>query len=182
MRNLSNVVKQSGKVNMLTFKCYAHNEYEYLKTEIVKLLPNNRVYFNLNYGPLETHQKDKQDPKKFIITDNPMIVMHMHPKTTAFAFDEQTGCFSEPYTMDMLSRYMLNGIVTGPLFNFESARFSHFDYTDKNLPDTSPDYLTAKIREEVQRQVFELRRAGKSFLTEKVVEDSVRKAMDKHKQ
>jgi hypothetical protein len=80
---------------------------------------------------------------------------------------------SEPYYQKDLNNLMLNGILTSPLFDLDTARM-------RNAPEeyTSDEYLIDRIRKQISDQMKMMKQEGKVYFSQEEIDTMVAESLN----
>lgn len=111
-------------------------------------------------------------------THSPIILLNASKDAVVYRLYKEEGVtkISDQYQCSELSDLMLNGLITSPLFDLESATM-RFHKADEDDLDTSDDFRLGRLRKLVDEEYQALKASGKAFVSPSEIDEIIKKAM-----
>ena len=107
-------------------------------------------------------------------THSPIIILNASENAVVYRLYKEEGItkMSDQYQCSELSDLMLNGLITSPLFDVESAsmRFAQNE-------DLSDDFRLGRLRKAVDEEYKRLKSSGKTYISPTSIDDIIKKVM-----
>ncbi len=107
-------------------------------------------------------------------THSPIIILNASENAVVYRLYKEDGItkMSDQYQCSELSDLMLNGLITSPLFDVESAsmRFAQNE-------DLSDDFRLGRLRKAVDEEYKRLKSSGKTYISPTSIDDIIKKVM-----
>lgn len=111
----------------------------------------------------------------FFSTHSPILIQGASEDAVFYRLYKEDGetKISEPYYQKDLNNLMLNGILTSPLFDLDTARM-------RNAPEeyTSDEYLIDRIRKQISDQMKMMKQEGKVYFSQEEIDTMVAESLN----
>ncbi|MFK7947296.1 MAG: AAA family ATPase [Saprospiraceae bacterium] len=107
-------------------------------------------------------------------THSPIIILNADEKAVVYRLYKEDGItkISDQYQCSELSDLMLNGLITSPLFDVESAAMRFAENSD-----LSDDFRLGRLRKLVDEEYQRLKKSGKVYISPTSIDDMIKKIM-----
>jgi predicted ATPase len=107
-------------------------------------------------------------------THSPIILLNASKDAVVYRLYKEEGVtkISDQYQCDELSDLMLNGLITSPLFDLESAAMRFAENAD-----LSDDFRLGRLRKLVDEEYQALKASGKAFVSPSAIDEIIKKVM-----
>lgn len=115
-------------------------------------------------------------------THSPVTILGASSDAVFYRIYKEDGItkVDEPFYADKISNWMVNIVITSPLFDLDSARMRAFDVQNEEL-DTSQDFIYHRIHKEISKEVEQIKQTGKTHIPINIIEKMIADAIEKHK-